>query len=957
MSGARDAHWQAAWAAADLARARSVPGRRKFFAVVAYPGTSGFLHVGHLRGYAYADALHRYHRMNGAQVFLPFGIHASGLPAVTWAQKVREGDPTILAQLADHGVPPETIAGLGEPEAAARFLGHEYQRVLGRLGILFDPASYVTTIDDDYRAFIRWQFTALREIGALVQGSYLTAVCPVCGPVAVDPSETDLSAGGDAETIRFTAVPFPLDDGRILLAATLRPETVFGVTNLWLAPGGRLVAWHLGERTYLLAPDGAERMVEQHGGHLGHEVAAADLLGRTVRVPLAEHVVPIRASPLVDPALGTGVVMSVPAHAPADAAALRSLPAHEREALGAPRVILGLGPEALSATEEALTRGDGTPAERALGAVGDPGLEDRAALDEATERLYRLELLHGRLQVPGFEGVPVREARETIAADLRARHGGFELQEFSKPVVCRNGHRVVIRRVPNQWFLHYADPAWKAATHRRVDRLATFPPEYRSELHAIVDWFADRPCTRRGRWLGTPFPFEPGWVVEPIADSTFYMASFVVRRFVRDGRLRTEDLTPAFFDRVFRGNGPGEPRVADALQAEIRREFQYWYPLDLNIGGKEHKRVHFPVFLFTHAVLAEEALQPAGILVHGWITGPSGEKLSKKETAAKGGRIPPIDDGLERWGADALRLYYLLAVSPAQDLEFDPAAVDAAADRIADVARLAREAIGGGDGPPELDAWLLARTREWVDRAHRAFATNDLRRAAELLYVEVPALLRRYYARGGVPGAATERLARAWTRFLAPITPHTAEEIAAPWGEGLVAAAALPTAEAFPASPEAEAREAYLEGVEADLRAVLRAGEGRAAAAPTRVFFYVAAPWKKVVEGWAREQIARGEGIGIREAMARLGSHPELAAHRGELPRYLERVAGALRTEGGPGPAPSDEVDALRAGAGYLALRFALTEVAVHPEAEAEPFDPKGRRERARPGRPAFYFF
>ncbi|EQD37502.1 Leucyl-tRNA synthetase, partial [mine drainage metagenome] len=313
-------------------------------------------------------------------------------------------------------------------------------------------------------------------------------------------------------------------------------------------------------------------------------------------------------------------------------------------------------PEPLSASEAALAQGSGTPAERALAAVGDPGLDDRASLDRATERLYRLELVHGRMTVPGWEGRSVREARETIAAQMRAPGLGFELQEFSRRVICRNDHRVVIRRVPDQWFLHYADPAWKAETHRRVDALVTDPPDYRAELHAIVDWFADRPCTRRGRWLGTPFPFEPGWVIEPIADSTFYMAYFVVRRFVRDGRLRTEDLTPAFFDRVFRGIGPGEPRVSAALQQEIHEEFRYWYPLDLNIGGKEHKRVHFPVFLYTHARLVDEALQPRGIFVHGWITGSSGLKLSKKETSAKGGRIPPIDDGLDRWGADALRL-------------------------------------------------------------------------------------------------------------------------------------------------------------------------------------------------------------------------------------------------------------------------------------------------------------
>ncbi|MCI4336926.1 MAG: class I tRNA ligase family protein, partial [Thermoplasmata archaeon] len=82
MESAREPHWQEAWAARHLATARREPGREKFYALVAYPGASGFLHVGHLRGLLYADALHRYHRLRGHAVFVPLGTHASGLPAV-----------------------------------------------------------------------------------------------------------------------------------------------------------------------------------------------------------------------------------------------------------------------------------------------------------------------------------------------------------------------------------------------------------------------------------------------------------------------------------------------------------------------------------------------------------------------------------------------------------------------------------------------------------------------------------------------------------------------------------------------------------------------------------------------------------------------------------------------------------------------------------------------------------
>ncbi|HXQ48670.1 MAG TPA: class I tRNA ligase family protein [Thermoplasmata archaeon] len=956
MDRSRDTHWQEAWTGAGLARGQRVPGHRKFYALVAYPGPSGFLHVGHLRGYAYADPLHRYHRMLGEEVLFPFGVHASGLPAVSWSRRLQGGDPAILEGLKERGVDAEARVRLEDPEEAARFLGKEYLRVFRRFGALIDESTFLTTVDEDYRAFIRWQFHALHEAGALVKGSYFSSVCPVCGPVAVDPSETDLQSGGDAETVRFTTIPFRMDDGRTLLAATLRPETVFGVTNVWVAPGETLVVWHHDSGTYVLARPGAERMVEQHGGRIGHEVAAGDLVGREVAVPLRGSRAPILESPLVDPSIGTGVVMSVPAHAPADAAALATLPAETRARLGEPPELIEIDPrETLTPSEVVLRAGFGSPAERALRAVGGGRPIEEAVIEEATERLYRLEFIRGRMTVPALAGMPVKDAREEVATQLRTTGSSFELQEFSKPVICRNGHTVVIRRVPEQWFLNYSDPRWKAETQELVAKLTTWPAEYGRELPSILDWFGDRPCTRRGVWLGTRFPLDPTWIIEPIADSTFYMAYFVVRRFVRDGRLRVEDLSDAFFEFVFRGRGGGDPRVDRALQEEVRAEFLYWYPLDFNMGGKEHKRVHFPVFLYTHARLLPPELRPRGIYVHGWVTGPAGAKISKKEAFLTGAKIPPTDRAMEEWGPDALRLYYVLAASPAQDFEFEAIGADAARSRLADIERLVQEAAGTASGPPELDAWLEAVTHAWVRRAREAFDGTDLRRAAEIVYVEVPGLLRRYYARGGSAGRATARVARAWTLFLSPITPHLAEELGEGHFTGLVAQSLLPTPDEFPASPVAEARESYLDQVEDDLRAVLRASERRGEPTTGELIFYVAEPWKATLESWLREGVERREIPTVRDVMTRAKGHPELSAHRAEIPKYVERVGPLLRSESAPDGPVVDEVATLRAAEGFLQRRFGFRSVAVYRESEAAPHDPKGRRERARPGRPAFY--
>ncbi len=954
-----DARWQAAWQAAGLGRARREPGRPKFFEVVAYPGPSGFLHVGHLRGLVYADTLARFHRMNGRAVFFPTGLHASGLPAVTFAQKVRERRPATVRELEAAGVPEPQWRELEDPERAARFLGSRYLEDYRSMGLLVDESAYLTTLDDDYRAFIRWQFHRFHRAGVLRQGAYYSSVCPVCGPVAVDPSETDLSTGGDAEVIEYVGVPFRLDDGRYLLASTLRPETIYGVTNLWVSPREPLVEWVHRGTVYLVSRAGARRLALQYGEEPTRSTAPHRVLGHWATVPETDERVPILESALVDPTIGTGVVMSVPSHAPADALALLDLAPAERARIPTPRVLIEIpDTDGLPEADRALVEGAGTPAERALRAVGAYRLDQVDRREEATHRLYRLEYARGRVVYGPWAGRSVAEARRLVAERLAAGGRSFVVRQFSKPVRCRNDHEVEIRRVPDQWFLAYGRDDWKERVRSILPSVRIVPDDYAREFPAVVDWLADRPCTRQGRWLGTRFPLDPEWVIEPIADSTLYPAYYIVRRLVREHEIPAERLTDAFFDFVFLGEGPGEPAIDPAIQRAAREEFLYWYPLDWNIGGKEHKRVHFPVFLFAHALLFPPALAPRGIFVHGWVTGSTGAKLSKRDVSAKGGSVPPLRDGLREWGADALRLYYALSASAGPDVEWDSDGVTAARDRLADVRRLiANAARGDGSGPPELEAWLESTVGQRVEEARSAIERLDVKGWAEAVYVGLPAAFRRYALRGGSPSATTRRLAHAWIRLLSPLTPHLAESLGATERlDGLVAALSIPSASDFARSPEAEAAEAYLDQVEEDLRAVVRSAPDASSAAGADLVFFVAAPWKAEAEAWMRDDLASHGAVAVGRIVERARTAPHVAAPPAELVRYVQRVAPLLRAEERPSEVPlASEERLLRDAAGYFARRFGFGQVTVVAEDNGAAHDPLRRRDRARPGRPAFY--
>lgn len=962
--GAREQVWQRRWRDSGLGRAVVTPGRPKFSIVFAYPGTSGFMHIGHMRGYTLADAIARYHRMKGEEVLFPGGIHASGLPAVTFSSKVARRDPDTVEALELWGIRGKDLSRLEEPEEAARFLGETYWTVWERFGMVMDRSAYVTTIDPDYRQFIRWQFLRLQKLGRLVQKPYYAPFCPRSGPVSVDASETDLDRGGNAEIVTYTALAFRLADGRRVLCATLRPETVYGVTNLWVPAEGSLVEWkHQGE-SYLVSEAGASKLLEQVGGEKGGDVPVVSLEGELVVAPFTNAKVPVLRSPLVDPLVGTGAVMSVPAHAPADWVAVNELSEPKRAPLiASAKVLLTLRADRLAPSERELFQGEGPPAAQAVRQLGVQGLSDSERLQEATERVYRAEHAHGEMTVDPYRGQSVEEARVHVAEEAIAHEYALEIREFSEPVICRCGEKVVIRRIPDQWFLAYGDRGWKEQVRGHLGEMRIFPSEYGAELPGILDWFEDRPAVRQGKWLGTPFPQDPRWIIEPIADSTFYPAYYIVRRFVSDGRLKVEQLTPAFFDHVFTGEGPGEPSVAPALLEEVRREFLYFYPLDLNLGGKEHKRVHFPPFLYNHIALLPAPLWPKGIFVNWWITGRSG-KISKKDV--KGGAVPPVDRALSSWGADGLRLYYALAATPFQDAEWDEEACARAAERAQDVLRLLGPLLEGVQdfsaptpSPSDhLGRWFSSAVHQLLARVRAAFEDNDHRRAAESLYVELPTLLRRYRGRGGADSALLRSVGSAWVRAVAPITPHLAEEA---WGEeralriGFVARARFPGPTELPLYPEAMAREALVDLLEEDIASLLKAWKSPA----IELRLFVAADWKRVAESTLRAALAAGTSPDLGSLMKALRAREELKPRLGEVPQFLKLYD--LRELASEAPAPTgpltseQEGSVWEAAVPFLRERFGLREVQVIREELGKDLDPRGRRQRARPGRPALY--
>ena len=143
--------WQERWEKARLFEANRDPSKPKFFIIFAYPGVSGYLHVGHMRGYTYTDAISRYKRMRGFNVLFPVGTHATGNISINFAKKVQRKDQNWLDYLAENGCPSEQIEGLADPDEVVRYFSSVYvDQYWKKFGNMYQTGDSARRDEDGY---------------------------------------------------------------------------------------------------------------------------------------------------------------------------------------------------------------------------------------------------------------------------------------------------------------------------------------------------------------------------------------------------------------------------------------------------------------------------------------------------------------------------------------------------------------------------------------------------------------------------------------------------------------------------------------------------------------------------------------------------------------------------------------------------------------------------------------
>jgi len=291
-----------------------------------------------------------------------------------------------------------------------------------------------------------------------------------------------------------------------------------------------------------------------------------------------------------------------------------------------------------------------------------------------------------------------------------------------------------------------------------------YPEEYKKELPSILEWLEARPCIRK-RGLGTEFPFEKGWVIEALSDSTIYMAFFIVSKYFNARKIDLKDLTLEFFDYVFLGKGKPDKKIWQ----EIRKEFEYWYPLDLNTAGKEHKSAHFPLFIFNHVAIFPQQFWPKGIFVN-WHLVSEGKKLSKHL-----GNVIYWNDTIDKYGADVVRFYLTHGANQWEDFDWKSNEIEAYykhLQNLYDIVSSFKKSQRAENN--HIDVWFESRINRILEMVTNYLDKYEIRKAIDLAFFSVLNDVNWYRRRAK---KINVDIIPVWIKMLSPFIPHLTEEI------------------------------------------------------------------------------------------------------------------------------------------------------------------------------------
>ncbi|XP_024188542.1 leucine--tRNA ligase, cytoplasmic isoform X1 [Rosa chinensis] len=685
--------------------------------------------------------------------------------------------------------------------------------------------SFITTdMNPFFDAFVRWQVRKLKSMGKIVKDLRYTIYSPMDGQPCAD---HDRSSGEGVQPQEYTVIkmelmaPFPpklgVLEGRkvFLAAATLRPETMYGQTNAWVLPDGKYGAFEINETdVFILTQRAARNLAYQKYSRVPEkptclvELTGYDLIGLPLKSPLALNEI-IYALPMLTVLTdkGTGIVTSVPTDSPDDYMAL-----HDLKSKPAFRAKYGVKDEWVLPFENIpiidIPGFGNNAAEKVCAELKIKSQNEKEKLAEAKRLTYLKGFNEGTMILGEFKGRKVQEVKPLIRSKLIEAGEAISYSEPEKRVLSRSGDECVVA-LTDQWYITYGETEWKKLAEECLSGMNLYSDETRHGFEHTLSWLNQWACSR-SFGLGTRIPWDEEFLVESLSDSTIYMAYYTIAHFLHNGdmygssksAIKPEQMTDEVWDYVFcDGPYPKSSEISSSILSKMKQEFEYWYPFDLRVSGKDLIQNHLTFCIYNHTAIMSKKHWPRGFRCNGHIM-LNAQKMSKST-----GNFRTIRQAIDEFSADATRFSLADAGDGVDDANFAFDTANAAILRLTKEISWTEEVLGAESslrtGPPTTyaDRVFANEINIAVNRTEQNYSGYMFREALKTGFYDLQAARDEYRfscGDGGMNRDLVWRFMDVQTRLITPICPHYGEYV---WKEllkkdGFVVNAGWPLADA-----------------------------------------------------------------------------------------------------------------------------------------------------------------
>jgi len=746
--------WQERWRTTRAFEVSEDPSKPKFYCLEMFAYPSGHAHMGHVRNYTIGDVVARLKRMRGFNVLHPFGWDAFGLPAENAAIKNRTHPETW------------TLENIAHMKA-------QFQR----LGISYAWDREIATCLPDYYQWNQWLFLKMLERDLAYRKRSIVNWCPSCKTVLANEQVVDggcWRCGTPVETRDLEQWFFKITHYADELIDDMKelgewPDKVLTMQRNWVGRStGAKVRFTLDE-------SGA-------AGRASHDAPrASDIEVFTTRI---------------DTIYGANFIVLAPEHP-----IVRQF-ADESD-----------DPAAFRAKVAKFTSQDKSA--RQQGDVEKEGFDtSRAAINPFTGRPVPIWVANFVLIDYGtgaVMGVPGHDERDFEFARKYNLPVTIVVQSDDAPIdaetmtAAHAGEGRLVNSGP------YDGQPWQDANRAMTADAASRGIGEGTVQYRLKDWGISRQ-----RYWGTPIPviYCPTDGIVPVPYDQLPVILPKVAEFSGRGdsplaqipefvnvacptcggpARRETDTMDTFVDSswyFFRFCDPKDPQLP--FNPEM---VGYWGPVDFYVGGVEHAILHLIYSRFFTRVFRDLGMTHLGepfthLLTQGMVL-KDGEVMSK----SKGNVIDP-DAMIEKYGADALRLYVMFVAPPEKEIEWSDAGIEGSWRFLARVWRLADSlspaiggtAIGASEVPSpsgvELSDAERALRRKTHETIKRVTLDLDPRVHLNTAVSAMMELVNELYAFTGAnptdrPAAIAvlKEAIEALLRMLSPFAPHMCEEL------------------------------------------------------------------------------------------------------------------------------------------------------------------------------------